>query len=239
MNTMLVPIGYKATFNLKNPMSQTGFLKSHDHMIYMMVFSGYLMSHINDLGHPYKEFVAMYGNDLTKIMNPVVNIKELREQVIFEVYESAAVKQGLFPDSEAVFIYHQLSCIVNHIEQLGHVKGLMCFFGERAMGVIAGCMNDGGVHYMKPMYYNYVDKENAIFNSDFSVNPDFMDNRGQYTDFATLEKGLYSFVLLCTESQYSFVLTRYFLYSWSTKVLLLFVRAGFFHYDPLQYWYKN
>jgi hypothetical protein len=81
-----------------------------------------------------------------------------------------------------VFIYHEIIDIVNHLVDFGHVRGLMCFAGERALGTIASSVSKGGVHYLKSLYHRYVAKETAL-TAHLSVKPEYLDNFGVFSDF--------------------------------------------------------
>jgi hypothetical protein len=57
----------------------------------------------------------------------------LREQYIPSVCETGWCQEGLFPESECVYIFHEIVDIIHQIDKYGHIRSLMCFFGERAM----------------------------------------------------------------------------------------------------------
>ncbi len=84
------------------------------------------------------------------------------DDIIKRIYETRAVFEGLFPESEQVFICHQLVDIANHIGRFGHLRGLMCFASERANGFISQSVTKGGTRYLSTMYNRYVIKENSM-----------------------------------------------------------------------------
>jgi hypothetical protein len=160
-NSILVSPLYIADFSLKYPFQQTGFLKSHECFVLLMVYLPYLLS-FTDLHENFREFYARYSYDMRCYMDPCLDAETLREQYIPNIYETRMVQEGLFPESECVYIFHEIIDIIHQIEKYGHVRSLMCYFGERAMGMMKSFITKGGVRYMKTLYHRYVAKENSI-----------------------------------------------------------------------------
>jgi hypothetical protein len=182
-NSILISPLYMMDFNLKYPFQQTGFLKSHECFVLLMVYLPYLLS-FTDLHENFREFYARYAYDMRCYMDPCLDVDILREQIIPNVYETRMVQEGLFPESECVYIFHELIDIIHQIEKYGHVRSLMCFFGERAMGLMKSFVTKGGVRYMKTLYHRYVVKENSIA-SHLTNNELFFTNHSvpRYSDF--------------------------------------------------------
>jgi hypothetical protein len=181
MNTFLVPVHYMADYSFKYPFLHPGYLKSHNSIVMLLVYLSYCLS-FTDLHENYQEFYARYAYDLECILNPCLSAERLRDEFIPNILETRIVQAGLFPESECVYVFHQLTCLVHQIELYGHIRSLQCFFGERAMGIIASFVCKGGVHYMKNLYHTYVDKENTVC-LHLEKNILFYDNNDQYSDF--------------------------------------------------------
>jgi hypothetical protein len=161
VNSMLISPLYKADFQLKYPFQQTGHLKSHGCFVMLMVYLPYVLS-FTDLHENYQEFYARYAYDMHCYLNPCLDAETLRDEIIPSVYETRMCQEGLFPDSESVYIFHEIIDIIHQIEKYGHIRSLTCFFGERAMGLMKSFVSRGGVHYLKTLYHRYVVKENSI-----------------------------------------------------------------------------
>jgi hypothetical protein len=183
VNSLLIPPNYKGDFSFKNPFKHRGHLKARDHMIWLMVYSSYALSFSN-MGVEYITFSAMLAADICDIFNPCIDVDEMTS-IIKRIYETRAVHEGLYPESEQIFIYHQLIDIVNHILKFGHLRGLSCYSSERANGFISQSLTKGGVRYLSTMYNRYVIKENSML-GHFLVpdNNDNYDNSGIYSDFS-------------------------------------------------------
>ena len=183
VNGLLIPPNYKSDFSFKNPFKHRGHLKARDHMIWLMVYSSFALS-FSSMGSEYITFTAMLAADLCDIFNPSISVADLHS-IINRVYETRAVFEGLYPESEQVIIWHQLIDIVNHIRKFGHLRGLMCYSSERANGFISQSLTKGGVRYLSTMYNRYVIKESSMLGrflvdtADTSYN-----NDGIYSDFS-------------------------------------------------------
>jgi hypothetical protein len=96
---------------VKYPFQQTGFLKSHDCFVMLMVYLPYLLS-FTDLHENYQEFFARYAYDMHCYLNPCLDAETLREEIIPSIYETRMCQEGLFPDSECVYIFHEIIDII-------------------------------------------------------------------------------------------------------------------------------
>jgi len=184
VNCFLVPTGYKDKFNLQYPMRKTGHLRAKDHMVFLSVYAPYLFS-FTTIKASFKHFMARFASEMRKLLNPCIVASEL-DAIIESIYEMRAIQEGLFPDCEQYFIFHEIIDIVNHIKKFGHVRGLMCFFGERALAKVRRLVQKGGVNYMKALYHAYVALENCIGlqgKTNKVTHSDFYDNSGRYSEF--------------------------------------------------------
>jgi hypothetical protein len=182
VNHMLIPSEYKASYGIRHPFKLRSYLRAKDHMVFIMVFASYVLS-FADIGEEYNTFAAMYASDLCKIFDPCLDLDVLRNTIIPEVYETRAVQEGLYPESEQVFIFHQIIDIIHHIEKFGHVRGISSFAAERANGSITQCLSKGGVNYIETLIGRYVVKENLMTKHLSIKNSDEFDNTGTYSDF--------------------------------------------------------
>ncbi len=185
-NCFLIPTGHKDIFNLKFPMHHSGHLRAKDHIIFLSAYAPYLYSFAH-IHKGYKRFTARYASDLCRLFNPCISNDEL-DALILSVIETRSIQEGIFPESEQFFVCHEIMEIVHNIKTMGHIKGQMCFFGERALAIIARCCPKGGVNYLRALYYKYVALENILSsitnNRNNIVDTSFLDNCGRYSDFA-------------------------------------------------------
>jgi hypothetical protein len=183
INALLIPSGFSTIYGMKFPARRTGHLRAKEHTVFMTAYAFYAYS-FTRMKSAYKYFVARFASDLNRLQNPCLPIDELR-QLIKSVYETRGLQEGMFPDSEKQFVFHEIVDIVNHVIQLGHVSGIMCYSGERSLSTIGRMRAKGGVHYVKGLFYKYIALENT-YQFDTSVPDSFKDNSQpnfKYSDF--------------------------------------------------------
>jgi hypothetical protein len=189
-NCLLIPRGFSNSFNMLFPARRTGHLRASDHLTYMTAFATYFYS-FTRMKSTYRSFVARFASDLCRLTQPCLAESELK-QLILSIFETGGLREGMFPDSEKQFIFHQIVDIVNNIRNLGHVDGIQCYSGERSLATIGRMLAKGGVHYVKGMFYRYIALENTYLN-DTQIKFEFLDNtppcpltqksRQKYSDF--------------------------------------------------------
>jgi hypothetical protein len=179
-NCLLVPSGYKNDHKIRFPMKTTSFMNAKDHMNWMTSYASYVYS-FTSMASGYQHFVARFARDLCSVLNPCIVRSDL-PHIIDCIQETRAIQEGLFPESEAVFCFHQIIDIVYHIQQFGHVRSLGCWFGERALSTIAANTPRGGMSYIDTLYRKYMAKEMSI-PDHIKDAKQFMNNNGIYSDF--------------------------------------------------------
>jgi hypothetical protein len=189
-NCLLIPRGFKNSFNMLFPARRTGNLRASDHLTFMTAYANYLYS-FTRMKSTYRHFVARFASDLCRLTQPCLMLSELKD-LILSVFETGGIREGMFPDSEKQFIFHQIVDIANNITSLGHVDGIQCYSGERSLSTIGRMLAKGGVHYVKGMFYRYIALENTYLN-ETQTKFEFLDNtppcplthvsRQKYSDF--------------------------------------------------------
>ncbi len=183
VNCCLVPAGYKTNFNIEYPMCRTGHMRAKDHIIFMTVLAPFMYT-FTRLTKAYKSFTARYGDDLARLLNPCIHVDEV-DALTDSIIETRCIMEGIYPECMQFYIYHQIIDIVRHIKKMGHVRGIMCFGGERALSTMGRAIGKGGVNYLKSMFVRYVALENSLMSkcSNKNSDPDQFDNSGSYNDF--------------------------------------------------------
>ena len=181
-NTMYVPAGHKDKFNLQYPMRHTKHMRAKDHLVFLTVYAPYLYS-FSEMSGSFKKYTERLGSDFSRLLNPCLPLDDL-EKLYWSVVETLCIHEGLFPESEHYFIYHEILDIVFNVKQQGHVRGSMCFAGERSLYTIAKNCPVGGVHYLKALFYKYCALENSLSRAaktptDYA----YFDNDNLYNDF--------------------------------------------------------
>jgi hypothetical protein len=228
INGLFVPGFYKNNFGMKNPLKQRGFLKSSDHFNYLMAYASFAMS-FTDVAPDYVTFMAMYADDMCHLFDPCLSVASL-PLLKKKIFETRSTQEGLYPESEQIFIFHEIVDIVNHIEKFGHLRGLMCFSGERANGQISACITKGGVNYLQTLFCRYVLKENLMLKHFILRDEDDYDNCGIYSDFALKLIGTSKFIPRFTDSAYNdlYAVVFNFLETQARREILILAASPFY-----------
>ena len=181
-NAIVLPPFYSSEYRMTYPFKRAGNLKSRDHINFTKNYFAYCLTFAKSVDPVYSCFVARYAYDLNCILDPCLSIEELENVIIKNIYETLSIKEGLYPPSEMLFVFHQLICICHSIKRMGHLRGLMCFAGERALSTIAANVTKGGVHYLKTLYHRYTRKERYLSRNQTTANY-YLDNSNKFSDF--------------------------------------------------------
>jgi len=179
-NCLLLPVGYKSAFGIRFPCQRNGQQRAKEHMFMIMSLNYYLYS-FTKMKSAYRNYFARLASDLCRLLNPCLHVTEL-DNLILSVYETRALCEGLFPESEANFVHHEIVDVVNHIEVLGAARGIQNFNGERSLSTITSLVAKGGVHPLKGVESKYMALEN-IYSRDLCVPFQYAANDGKYSDF--------------------------------------------------------
>lgn len=144
INNILVPVGSKGDFNVKNVFQQTGNLRGIDVMNFLKCILCYICFHAKDLPDDYKLFFRLLSGEIGDLLSPVffddAEIDELEKRII----QLVCLREGLFPASEALFCIHQLIHIPSFIKKWGPVMSFWALSGERNVGEVKKEVPIGG-----------------------------------------------------------------------------------------------
>jgi hypothetical protein len=75
-NSVMIPMGYKKKFMVKNPFQQSGNLRGTDYLTFATVLMDYI-EFISDFPPAYKLFYRMFGHDMTDLLAPFFSDKDI------------------------------------------------------------------------------------------------------------------------------------------------------------------
>jgi hypothetical protein len=81
----------------------------------------------------YRIFFAMIAFDVAELLSMRLSNDDI-DELSKRIDELVALKEGLFPDSEALITWHQLTDLAPHIPRLGPIQCSWGTWGERAIG---------------------------------------------------------------------------------------------------------
>ena len=131
MSAVIMPLGFKSTL-IMNPFSQTGFLNSTALLQLLTIFLPFALT-FTKLNREYRLFILMMARDIADLLSPSISGDEI-ESITDKIYELVSIKEGLFPDSEGCFVWHQLCDLGHHIRVLGPIPCWWGCWGEREIG---------------------------------------------------------------------------------------------------------
>jgi hypothetical protein len=177
-----VPSQCKMDYKFDLPFHHSGYMNSHQKIIFFSVYVAYIFSFLN-LSMEYRRLFERCASDANRIASPILKVSEL-EALCNHVIETTALREKMTPSSEHAFIFHELVEIVHHLSLFGIIKSMMCFFGERTMHTIAAGVPEGGLTYIKTVTDRFVAKENAFDHNMISYTENlkrFLNNQGRFS----------------------------------------------------------
>jgi len=132
MGATLFPYGYESKFGILNPFRQTGYLKGMQVIQFVTTFLPTFL-HLTDLSREYKVFISMFAVDIADLLSVNLDADEV-ESLSERITETVCVKEGLFSDSEANIVWHQLTDLPGHIPKAGPIMSWWGPWGERILG---------------------------------------------------------------------------------------------------------
>ena len=132
MATVRIPFGYKGTSQIYNPFRQTGNLTGMQLITLVTTYLSLLVT-FSSIHNEYKVFISMLSSVLNDLMAPRITDEDV-SWISNRIYELVALKEGLFPDSEAKIVWHQLTDLPDSIHLFGPILCWWALPGEREIG---------------------------------------------------------------------------------------------------------
>ena len=125
------PFGYSGS-KVQNPFCQSGYLNGIQMINLFVIYMPTLLA-FTSLKPEYRIFFAMIAFDVAELLSMRLSNDEI-DELSKRIDELVALKEGLFPDSEALITWHQLTDLAPHIPRLGPIQCSWGTWGERAIG---------------------------------------------------------------------------------------------------------
>jgi hypothetical protein len=159
-NALLVPVGASSRMEIRYPLQRLGFLKGVAKIHIMSNYMDYLLI-ATKLPSGYKSFLSMLSHDISLLLRPFIRKDEV-DTLFKKIVESVCVHEGLYPDSEHTFSFHELVDLAPQLPLFGPCRGWWTLYGERAMSVIKRCVPQGGTSYNLTTFERYMELEVGI-----------------------------------------------------------------------------
>ena len=125
------PIGYEGS-KVTNPFCQSGYLNGIQIINFFVIYVPTVLA-FTSLRKEYKTFFAILSIDIAELLSFRLHDDDIH-QLSKRIDELVALKEGLFPDSEALIVWHQLIDLAPHIPRLGPIQSWWGTWGERTVG---------------------------------------------------------------------------------------------------------
>jgi hypothetical protein len=179
MNCVVLPMGNKTSNKVRFIFRQTGYLKGNDKIKWLTTYLKFSLI-FSDLIDPYKNFLSLLSDLVSEILSPVVT-DDFIADLFMKTVEALCFWESMFIDSEQYFSVHELLDIVDALGNFGPARGWWALAGERFMAKVKNFCPKGGSNCLLTLYNRFVAYENNCkFN--YTVDTDFLDNLGRYSD---------------------------------------------------------
>lgn len=120
------------------------------------IFNQEKRKHTSDiiLHEEYRSFLKEWSGIITDLMSPTFSTEEI-EFLHRRICQLIALREGLYPDSEALFCVHQLVHLAEFIKDWGPIMGWWALPGERFISAIKRNLYRGGKS-IDALIVNYV-----------------------------------------------------------------------------------
>jgi hypothetical protein len=162
MNAILIPMTYSNSFQIKNIMSETGYLKGNGAITLFIASIKYFNLALSQMvSDEYKAYFSMLGSDFTELLANSISNNEI-DYLEKQIVESVCIHEAIFSEAESTFVMHEYTHLSAHIKQMGPIRGWWTYAGERAMSFVKKHISKGGQSYDKTAVRRYNRCESTI-----------------------------------------------------------------------------
>lgn len=166
---LYVPTCNKHRFEVQQPFLQTGLLGGVAKIQVFTILIHLLCSVIWQVDKTYPRrylyFYLMYASDARRILKDQFNEAEI-EDLYNCIAETIATAEGLWPHSELLYPFHQMTDLPKFIKKFGALKNWWTLPGERANAQVKRKVpTQGGEKYDRVAFKKQVQDENVVLES--------------------------------------------------------------------------
>eukprot|EP00981_Chlorochromonas_danica_P006248 scaffold1333_cov326-Ochromonas_danica.AAC.1 len=199
-NAIILPMGSSNDFDIRTPLQQFSKHSGMGQIKFVACILPDLLKFIElhrvvrsepFISSCYVSFMQHLAEVLCLLMSPITraphkNRDDDKSSLHAKVLEFLSVYEGLFPESEAHYIVHELAELPLFIEHFGPIKGWWSLSGERMLSKLKQFSCTGGRAFMKSIWKRYFEYDFArvtSFLSSFSDGDHFqnyvLDDEGE------------------------------------------------------------
>lgn len=150
VNCIIVPSGHGREFALNDIYTASGHLRGTSMNMLYTALMELVLSVVFKMHVAYKAFYLIVSKDLMELsaMEFRIDNGEI-ERLTDRVFETAAIHEGVMPESEALHCWHTLCHIAPTIRDLGPPNSFSTLYGERAIPALKKGVPKGGPSFEK------------------------------------------------------------------------------------------
>ena len=143
INSCLIPTGFGNDFQLRYLFKQGGLLNSASKIQLLKIMAPVLAA-FSGLDDAYQQFIRMLHHDIVYLFRPFFEGPEEIDMLFLLMVETVVTFEGLFPISEHIHAFHQLTCLVKQLKEYGPIRNLLGAVMERSIKSIKAANPNGG-----------------------------------------------------------------------------------------------
>lgn len=183
VNCILVPYGHGSDISVRNMFSNKGYIRGTQIIHLFSSLMPLILTIAKDYELAYKAFFLMLSRDVIELLSPEMSLEELKSGTLHKkILETVSLHEGLFPESESLFSWHQLIELASHIRLMGLLKNMSCLGGERAMPALKRHVPQGGMSYEVSVTKLYSLEEDARLEAAYDFDLDSMHSTANLLD---------------------------------------------------------
>lgn len=135
LNCVLVPSGHGGSWQKVDFFSATSFVRGTFMIRVFVSMMSMLMSLARGHPLPYKAFALILSKNMMEATRPDVALEDV-DNMLGRFIETSALHEGLYPESESTYAWHQPLHLPTHIPLYGPLPGQQCLGGERSLPAV-------------------------------------------------------------------------------------------------------
>ena len=171
VNSILWPIGYKdnsVSFVFQHTGKLDGTAATKLISTSVLIYGFLALDSGSEFFKHYVKFFCMLVKDMSQLLSPALSKNDIIE-IIVKIYEMISIKEGIFPDTSALIIYHQVSHLAAHIYKTGPVACNNTLEGERFIHFLKVLRTNGGKDPTAVIIKRFLAKEQNLSATYFNL----------------------------------------------------------------------
>ena len=157
---MQIPTSYSCDYTYDFPIHYIGSMMTHQRLVFTVSYMKYIFSFL-DISRSHRMYFKRFSEEMASLISPCI-LKSSVPQLAQRILETSVLRESLFPMTENQFMFHEIVDVVHtSITNFGVPGSMMCFFGERFIGLMSSILPEGGQNLIDTVFKRLSTMENA------------------------------------------------------------------------------